>query len=221
MVKKTVLTTGTSRGIGKAIAEVLAQTNSYNILAPSRTELDITDQSSIDAFIKRNSNIDILINNAGVNIVGCIQDAKEGDINIMFLTNLLGPLKLIKSLVPYMIREGYGRIVNVSSIWGIVSKEKRAIYSATKFGLNGITKALSKELGKYNILVNSVCPGYVNTEMTKKNITEAEKETILKRIPLSRFAEPIEIGRLVKFLISDENTYITGQCLVIDGGFTA
>jgi len=221
MVKKTVLTTGTSRGIGKAIAEVLAQTNKYNILAPSRTELDITDQSSIDAFIKKNSNIDILINNAGVNIISNIQDAKDDDINTMFLTNLIGPLRLIASLVPYMIRKKSGRIINISSVWGIVSKEQRSIYSATKFGLNGVTKALSRELGKYNILVNSVCPGYVNTEMTKKNVTEAEKETILKNIPLNRFAEPIEIARLVKFLISDENTYITGECLMIDGGFTA
>ncbi|MHC4748940.1 MAG: SDR family NAD(P)-dependent oxidoreductase [Planctomycetota bacterium] len=221
MIKKTVLTTGASRGIGKTIVEVLAQTNKYNILAPSRSELDITDQSSIDAFIKKNSNIDILINNAGVNIINNIQDTKDDDINTMFLTNLLAPLRLIGGVVPYMIRKKSGRIINISSVWGIVSKEKRSIYSATKFGLNGATKALSKELGKYNILVNSVCPGYVNTEMTKKNVTEAEKETILKSIPLNRFAEPIEIARLVKFLISDENTYITGECLMIDGGFTA
>jgi len=120
-----------------------------------------------------------------------------------------------------MIEKRYGRIVNISSIWGITSKEKRTIYSATKFGINGVTKALAKELGKYNILVNSICPGYVNTEMTKKNVTEMDKKEILKNIPLDRFAEPDEIGCLIKFLISDENTYITGQCIVIDGGLTA
>jgi 3-oxoacyl-[acyl-carrier protein] reductase len=221
MVKKTVLTTGASRGIGKTMVEVLAQTNKYNILAPSRSELDITDPSSIDAFIKKNSDVDILINNAGVNIINNIQDAKDDDINTMFLTNLIGPLRLIAGVVPYMIRKRSGKIMNISSVWGIVSKEKRSIYSATKFGLNGITKALSKELGKYNILVNSVCPGYVNTEMTRKNVTEADKKMILKSIPLNRFAEPIEVARLVKFLISDENTYITGECVIIDGGFTA
>ena len=221
MAKKTVLITGASRGIGRATAEILEETNSYNILVPNRSELELTDSSSIDGFLRRNSNIDIIINNAGINNIDYIQDVKDAEINSMFLTNIIAPIKLIRGIVPHMMEKYYGRIVNISSIWGITSKEKRSIYSATKFGINGIIKTLAKELGKYNILVNSICPGYVNTEMTKKNVTEIDKKEILKSIPLNRFAEPIEIGCLVKFLISDENTYITGQSIIIDGGFIA
>jgi 3-oxoacyl-[acyl-carrier protein] reductase len=103
-----------------------------------------------------------------MNIINYIQDVKDAEINSMFLTNIIAPIKLIRGIVPHMMEKYYGRIVNISSIWGITSKEKRSIYSATKFGINGITKTLAKELGKYNILVNSICPGYVNTEMTKK-----------------------------------------------------
>jgi len=221
MNKRKVLVTGASRGIGRAIAEVLKKTNEYNILIPSRDELELTNSDSIDNFVIRNNDIDILVNNAGINIINFIQDIKDTDIESMFLTNIIAPIKLIRGIVPHMIEKHYGRIVNISSVWGITSKEKRSIYSATKFGINGITKAFAKELGSYNILVNSICPGYVDTEMTKKNVTEIDKKEILKSIPLNRFAEPIEIGYLVKFLISDENTYITGQSIIIDGGFIA
>lgn len=219
MNKRKVLVTGSSGGIGRAIVEVLKKTNEYNILTPSRDELELTDSDSIYNYVIRNNDIDILINNAGINIVNYIQDIKDTDIESMFLTNIIAPIKLIRGIVPHMMEKNYGRIVNISSIWGITSKEKRSIYSATKFGINGITKTLARELGKYNILVDSICPGYVNTEMTKKNVTEIDKKKILKSIPLNRFAEPIEIGYLVKFLISDENTYITGQSIIIDGGF--
>lgn len=221
MAKKRVLVTGASRGIGKAIVEVLGETEKYDILTPMRDDLELTDSNSIDNFLRRNSNIDIIINNAGVNNIDYIQDVKDEDIKIMLLTNVVAPVKLIRGIVPYMIEKKYGRIINISSIWSIISKEKRTIYSATKFGINGVTKALAKELGKYNILVNSICPGYVNTEMTKTNVTKEDKKEILKEITLNRFAEPSEIGYLVKFLISNENTYITGQCIVIDGGLTA
>jgi len=168
LARETVLITGASRGIGRAIAEFLEKTNKYNILVPNRSELELTDSSSIDSFIRRNSNIDIIINNEGINIIDFIQDVKDAEINSMFLTNIIAPIKLIKGIVPHMMEKYYGRIVNISSIWGITSKEKRSIYSATKFGINGITKTLAKELGKYNILVNLICPGYVNTEMIKK-----------------------------------------------------
>ena len=221
MNKRKVLVTGSSGGIGGAIVEILKKTNKYNILTPSRDELELTNSDSIDNYVIRNNDIDILINNAGINIVNYIQDIKDTDIESMFLTNIIAPIKLIRGIVPHMMEKNYGRIVNISSIWGITSKEKRSIYSATKFGINGITKTFAKELGNYNILVNSICPGYVNTEMTKKNVTEIDKKEILKSIPLNRFAEPIEIGYLVKFLISDENTYITGQSIIIDGGFIA
>ena len=139
----------------------------------------------------------------------------------MFNINLIAPLKLIQKVSENMKINNYGKIVNISSIWGIRSKEYRTLYSATKFGLNGITKSLARELGNYNILVNSIAPGYVNTEMTKMNVSKEDQKIIKRNIPLQRFAEPEEIAQLVHFLVSDNNTYITGETITIDGGFLA
>jgi 3-oxoacyl-[acyl-carrier protein] reductase len=222
MHKKNVLITGVSRGIGKAIKDRLEATNQYNLIVPSRTEMDLTNSENIvNYFNKTDLHVDILINNAGTNILNAIEDITMDTVEQMLSVNLKAPLQLIKSCVPYMKSRQWGRIVNISSIWGVRSKEFRTLYSAAKFGINGITKALSRELGEYGILVNAVCPGYVNTELTNKNVPPAEQEKIKLTIPLGRFAEPGEIANVIKFLISDENTYITGQAIVIDGGFLA
>lgn len=217
---RNVLLTGASRGIGEAIKKYLITSGGYNIISPIRHELDLCNDLSIKKYIDNlKTNIDILINNAGINNIEYIEKVNDLTIQEMITINLISPIKLIKSLIPYMKKNKFGRIINISSIWGIRSKEKRGLYSATKFGINGITKALARELGTYNILVNSVCPGYVNTDLTKKNIPQAEQEKILKDIPLGRFAEPVEVAKLIEFLISENNTYITGQSLIIDGGF--
>ena len=113
----------------------------------------------------------------------------------------------------------YGRILNISSIWSIVSKEKRSIYSASKSGLDGLTRTLALELSPFNILVNSIAPGYVNTDMINQYNSKKELKKIKEVIPLKRFAEPDEIGELVKFLSSEKNSYITGQIIPIDGGY--
>lgn len=220
MAKKTVLLTGASKGIGKAIKEVLEAAGNYYLLTPSSRDLNLRNLESIEDFFN-DQHIDILINNAGINILNQIEEISQETIDSMFHVNLIAPLILIQKTVPFMKKQRYGRIINISSIWGVRSKEFRTLYSATKFGLNGITKALSRELGEYNILVNSVCPGFVNTELTKKNIPFSEQEEIKKSIPLKRFAEPSEIANIVEFLTSDKNTYITGQTIVVDGGFTA
>jgi NAD(P)-dependent dehydrogenase (short-subunit alcohol dehydrogenase family) len=222
MRKKNVLITGVSRGIGKAIKDRLDATNQYNLIVPSRIEMDLTNSENIvNYFNKTDLHVDILINNAGTNVLNAIEDITMDTVEQMLSINLKAPLQLIKSCVPYMKSQQWGRIVSLSSIWGVRSKEFRTLYSAAKFGINGITKALSRELGEYGILVNAVCPGYVNTELTNKNVPPAEQEKIKATIPLRRFAEPGEIANLIKFLISDENTYITGQAIVIDGGFLA
>jgi NAD(P)-dependent dehydrogenase (short-subunit alcohol dehydrogenase family) len=217
--KKTVLITGSSRGIGKAIHDVLSDTGQYTISAPTRQEMRLNEPESIERYLQKVTGVDILINNAGINILKAVDKIDDNSLHQMLSVNLEAPLRLIRRIVPYMKSHMFGRIVNISSIWGIQSKELRTLYSMTKFGLNGITKALGRELGAYNILVNSVCPGYVNTELTQKNIPFHEQEIIKKTIPLGRFAEPKEIATFIKFLISDENSYITGQTLVIDGGF--
>lgn len=216
-----VLVTGGSGGIGKSIVDRLSKDSNYIVHAPKRIVLNLESKESIATFFESFSQYDILINNAGVNDPKNIEEIVDEQIQVELNINLLAPLLLIKHCAPHMKRQGYGRIVNVSSIWGIRSKEKRTLYSAAKFGLNGITKSLARELGPYNILINSICPGYVNTSLTQKNITCDEQDKIKKDIPLKRFAEPKEIAECIAFLISERNSYMTGQSLIIDGGFLA
>lgn len=218
---KNVLITGSSRGIGKAISEELSK-QGFNCICPSSQELNLNNSKSIENFFKNfNHSLYGLINNAGINILSEVENIEEDDIEKMISTNLTAPLKLIKYASKSMKQNKQGKIVNISSIWGIRSKEFRTLYSMTKFGINGITKSLSRELGPYNIQVNSVAPGYVNTEMTKKNVPLAEQMKIKEIIPLKRFAEPKEIAQVVAFLLSGNSDYVTGQTIIVDGGFLA
>ncbi len=217
--KKTVLLTGGSRGIGKAIFDEIKDT--FNVLVPDRKDLDLNDLNSIDTYFKTAPNIDILINNAGINIIKAIDDITTEDIEQINTINLIAPLRLIQKCVKNMKINQSGKIVNVSSIWGVRSKEKRTLYSGTKFGIIGQTKALARELGEYNILVNAICPGFTATDLTMQSLSANELEKLKKEIPLQRLADPSEIAKSIMFLISDTNSYITGQTLVVDGGFTA
>ncbi|MDY0193534.1 MAG: SDR family oxidoreductase [Aliarcobacter butzleri] len=219
MNKKKVLLTGGSRGIGKAIYEELK--NDFDIVIPTRDELDLTSLNSINSYFKYNNDFDILINNAGINIIKDIESILDNDILKINQINLVAPLKLIQNVVKTMKIKKSGKIVNISSIWGVRSKEKRTLYSATKFGIIGQTKALARELGEFNILINAICPGFTATDLTMQSLSKEELEDIQKEIPLQRLARPKEIAKSVKFLISEENTYITGQTLVVDGGYTA
>jgi len=220
---KYILITGSSRGIGKAIKEVLEKNNEYICLTPNREVLDLNNQKSVDKYLVNISKYNIygLVNCAGINIIGDINSIEDVQIDNMFNINLKTPLKLIKAVSKIMKENNCGKIVNISSIWGIRSKEYRTLYSSTKFALNGITKSLARELGRYNILVNSIAPGYINTEMTQQNVSKEEQLKIKETIPLNRFGEPEEIAKLVEFLISENNSYITGETITIDGGFLA
>lgn len=217
---KVALVTGAARGIGRAIVKKL-QSEGIKVLAPTRKELDLLSNSSIDAYFKPNLEpIDILVNNAGINLLGSILELDEENVVQTTQVNLLAPLRIIRKVAPVMVSRKYGRIVNISSIWATVTKPRRVTYSMSKAGLNGLTRTLAVELAPYNVLVNSVAPGYVNTELTKQNNTPQQIEEIRKTIPLLRLAEPDEIAELVSFLTSQKNTYITGQVLVADGGFS-
>ena len=220
MNKRTVFITGSARGIGESIYKKL-KTEKYKIIAPTREELDLSDSVSINQYINTHKDlkIDILINNAGINLPTWIDELSDDNINQHIQINLTSPIKLITAFVSNMKKNKWGRIINISSIFGIVARGKQTMYTATKHGINGVTKALALELGPYNILVNSVCPGFTNTDLVKRNSPE-KNALIAKDIPQGRFAEPKEIAELVSFLISDKNTYINGQSLVIDGGFT-
>ena len=219
---QSVLITGASRGIGKAIFEKFTS-EGYCVVAPTREQLDLSEPSSIDGFVEKNKDmhIDIIVNCAGINPIAYIEDIEDIDFDKTMQVNVKAPLKLIQGFVGGMKSRGYGRIVNISSIWGVVSKEKRTTYSISKNGIHGISNALAVELGEYNILINSVCPGFTNTELTLQNVSPIEAAKLCEQIPLRRFAEPSEIAELVFFLGSSKNTYITGQKIVIDGGFVA
>ena len=215
-----VLVTGASRGIGAAIAEIF-KVHGYEVSAPSHQELDLSDEKSIEKFIQSHQDVtyDVIINNAGINDINEIENVKDIEIDQMIAINLTAPIKLLRGFVGNMKQAQYGRIVNIGSIWGVVSKEGRCVYSATKNGIHGVTNTLAVELAKYNILVNTVCPGFTLTELTKKNNTAEEIKKISDEIPMGRMAEPKEIAQVVYFLCSDDNTYLTGQKITVDGGY--
>ena len=214
------LVTGASRGIGRAVAEKL-QEDGFIVLTPSRSEMDLAVPASIEAYVAGlTESVDVIVNNAGINIIAETAHVRDDVLEETFQINLLGPIRLVRGLLPGMISNGYGRIVNISSIWSLVAKPGRSVYAGTKSGLNGLTRAMAVELAPHGILVNAVAPGYVATELTRQNNSLAELEKIRAAIPLGRLAEANEIAELVAFLCSKKNSYITGQVIYADGGFT-
>lgn len=219
MKKKNALVTGASRGIGLAIADCFKK-QGINVLAPGRKELDLLSKDSIANYLAGlKCPVDILVNNAGINMLGGIVSLEERNIQETIQVNLLAPLDIIRNVAPRMMHKKYGRILNIGSIWGLITKPGRVTYTLTKSGLGGLTRSMAVELAPYNVLVNCVAPGYVDTELTRKNNTSRELEKIKKSIPLQRLANPGEIAELAYFLCSDKNTYITGQTIAIDGGY--
>ena len=219
MKRKTALVTGSSRGIGKSIKESLSK-DGIDIINPSRDILDLSSPKSIDEFLSQlTTHIDIVINNAGILKVGQHDEISTDDFHEVFQVNVVAPFKLISGLVEGMKHQKFGRIVNISSIWGQKSKEGRTLYSSSKAALDALTRSLAIEFAAYNILINSVAPGYIETDMLKQYNTEKELLKIKDTIPMKRFGKKIEIAELVKFLCSENNSYITGQILTIDGGY--
>ena len=216
------LVTGGSKGIGKAIVDELEKTG-CEVFAPSHDELDLLSKESIRIYTEKykNENFDILINNAGINDINNIEDVEDDEIERAMQINLIAPIELLRAFVPAMKTNRYGRIVNIGSIWGVVSKPGRLVYSATKHGIHGITKTLAVELAEYNICVNTVCPGFTLTELTRKNNSPEQIVEISRQIPMKRMAEPKEIAGAVAYLASEKNTYLTGQLIAVDGGYTS
>ena len=234
---KTVLVTGGTRGIGASIvrhfenlnAEVIATGANKDQLHKSINRrvkyhyLDLKNEKSISDFIEyisQRKKIDVLINNAGMNKIDPIEKIKDEDWNNIYSINLYGPFVLTREISKIMKKNKYGRIVNIASIFGVISREKRAAYSSTKSGLIGLTKATAHDLAKDNILVNSISPGFINTELTKNILGKKSMKELSNSIPLKRLGDSDEIAKLVLFLTSDQNTYITGENIIIDGGYT-
>ncbi len=236
---KTVLITGASRGIGKEIAKgffrlganiISTSTKPIKIRIPENKRnkwkhivVDFADEIALRDFFQKLINIkkiDILINNAGINEINTFTEVKKNDFVKINKVNLVTPFLISQKIVQKMKLNKSGKIINISSIFGVISKKKRASYSASKAGLIGLTKAMALDLASYNILVNSISPGFVSTELTKRILNEKEQNKLRNDVPLSRFAESSEIVNLVLYLSSKYNTYLTGQNIIIDGGFT-
>ena len=229
---KTVLVTGATRGIGASIATAFLTAGAKVIgtgtneassgLFDEYFQADFTDvdQISTCADFVRRTEPDVLINNAGIN-----KNLPFVEIDpIMFqriqLVNVFAPFSLCQAAIPSMQRKGWGRIVNISSIWGKIGKEHRAAYSASKFALDGLTLSLAAEHAADGILANCVAPGFTDTELTQKMLGEEGIRKILTTVPIRRMANVEEIARFVVWLSSPENSYITGQNIAIDGGFS-
>lgn len=217
---KTAFVTGGSRGIGKTIVEIL-QSGGANVIAPTRSELDLSDISSIEAYIlkQKDIKIDIFIHCAGINELAGINEISQDLLSRVYDVNLFAPIHLLKAFCQNMQENKWGRIVFISSLYGIVSRERRIAYSSSKNALTGLCKSLAIELGENNILVNCVAPGYVMTDMTRKNLSETEIKNIESQMPTHRFQTTEDIANLTAFLCSDLNQSITGQLIAVDGGF--
>ena len=217
---RTALITGATRGIGKAVAQEFANAG-WQLLTPTREQLNLADSASLEHFCKNlaGQKIDALVNNAGINYLDALADIDDEHWNEMLQVNVTAPRRLIQAVAPAMREAAWGRIVNVSSIFSLVSRAKRGAYSTTKAALNALTRTAAIELGPHGILVNALCPGYVETEMTSANNSPTEIAAICQNIPLGRLAQAAEIACVIAFLCSESNSYITGQTIVVDGGF--
>ena len=237
------LVTGATRGIGKQIAEDLVRLGANLILTGTKKDqiemlneeskeddngkrkyycVDFTNAESAETFMEELKNydkIDICINNAGINKIDYIDETRTRDWDDIISVNLKTPFLVIREVSRIMKRNGYGRIINIASILGVISKEKRSIYSSSKFGIIGMTMAVSNELARYNVLVNAVSPGFVLTDLTKRILGKDEMEALEAQIPAQRLAGPSDISNVVLFLASTFNTYITGQNIIVDGGY--
>jgi 3-oxoacyl-[acyl-carrier protein] reductase len=219
--KRTVFLTGGARGIGAAIREELTL-RGCEVVAPSRNELDLANPQAVEKYLAdhRDLYVDILINNAGINTPQALTEISQDYWQESLQANLSASLRLIQFFAPGMGKRGFGRILNISSIFSLVTKEGRCAYSMTKAALNALTRSAAVEFGPSGILVNALAPGYVDTEMTRKNNSPAAIAELADSIPLRHLAHPSDLAKAAAFLVSDENKYITGQTIVADGGFT-
>ena len=230
---KKVLVTGGTRGIGYKIAEEFCDNGAEVHVTGSKKRgeypsgaiyhaCDFANQDELDCFCASlgKLGIQILVNNAGVNRPAPFAGITSAEFLWIQQVNLHAPFRICQAVLAGMQSVRWGRIVNIASIWGIVSKEQRAPYSASKFGLDGMTVALAAEVAAQGILVNCVSPGFIDTALTRKVLGEGGINEMVEKVPIRRLGDCQEVARLVLWLCSEENTYVTAQNIAIDGGFS-
>lgn len=218
---RSVFLTGGSRGIGRKIRETM-ECAGAEVIAPTRDELDLLQPDAVRLYLVANAQLcpDIFIHCAGLNELAGFREISRDILERVFQVNFFSGAELASGFAVRMVDRHWGRILFISSLYSMISKEKRIAYSSSKSALNGLIRTLALELAPENVLVNGIAPGYVLTDMTYKNLSAREIKEIEARIPTGRFQKDEEIATLAAFLCSGLNESITGQILTVDGGFT-
>lgn len=243
MKDRVAIVTGGSRGIGRAVCLALAERGARvlacardaslleQLVSESRSRelggsiesrvVDVTDRAALDGLVEVTAEtlgrIDILVNNAGITRDGLLMSMEDDQFDEVLTTNLRSAFWLCRAASRVMVRQRWGRIINMSSVTGVMGNAGQANYAASKAGLIGLTKTIARELGKRNVTCNAVAPGFIDTEMTQ-NLPEKVKETFRQLIPLGRFGTVEDVAETVAFLAGDSAAYITGQVILVDGG---
>lgn len=203
-------------GASETLKEI-AKNGAYGVLIKKSVESLTNCREIVKEAEDKLGKIDILINNAGISMIGLFMDASDDDIEKIMNVNLMGTIYMTKCVISHMVSNNYGRIINISSMWGQVGASCEALYSATKGGIDAFTKAIAKEMAMGNIRINAIAPGVIDTAMNAE-LDEESRNELKVEIPMGRFGFPEEIAKAAVFLCSDEASYITGQVLRIDGG---